>query len=185
MEHEKDKNYTLKLDQFHNTKHDGSLASGTVEDINPKIDLAQTFSVNMNGSLKEVHIDVQLLDRTGTFLFDIRPTNENGVPLETNDWDKVLFHKKIPWDNLLTSVESGYIWIDLGKHGIPVAKGDVLALVLRCDHYARAKFNGNTGNQYAGGRTFTRYMEGTSDNSWLGGFGAQSDWDIGFRTYIK
>ena len=96
MEHEKDSNHTLKLDQFHNTKHDGSLASGMVEDINPKIDLAQTFSVNMNGSLKEVHIDVQLLDRTGTFLFDIRPTNENGVPLETNDWDKVLFHKKIP-----------------------------------------------------------------------------------------
>ncbi|MFX0202009.1 MAG: hypothetical protein ACFFCW_38345 [Candidatus Hodarchaeota archaeon] len=127
---------------------------------------------------------MQVLAHTGTYLFDIRPTREDGVPLETSDWAEVLFHKKIPWEELTTE-ESGYISIDLGKHGIPVSIGDVLALVLRCKHDARANFNGNIGNQYAGGRAFTRYLEGTSDNSWLGGHGAQPDWDIGFRTYIQ
>jgi hypothetical protein len=173
-----------KKDQFHETIHDGTLASGSVRDNDPKIDLAQTFTVGMSGSLSKIKLHVTDTNRTGNYLFDIRPTTANGVPLEDSDWAKVLFHEEIPFNELSTD-RSGYISVKLPKKKIVVTAGDVLAIVLRCNNGAGGSFNGNINNQYIRGRAFTRYLEGTNNNSWLGGFGAQPDWDIGFETYIK
>ncbi len=177
-------NAAMILDQFNTIKFDGSLASATVGTypFGPTIiDIAQTFTVGESGTLHKIGFYAQPTGILGggNFIFDIRPTMK-GVPVED---DNLALVKIIIPVSEFTPDENGYVLFDISSSHLNVSEGAILAAVLQSDT-SYANINGNIYDPYSAGRAYSRYSN-AQDTTWLGGFGAQADWDFGFKTYVN
>jgi hypothetical protein len=111
---------------------------------------------------------------TGNLYFDVRPTID-GIPIE--DDTAVLASGTVPISILPLRPMSVLISFDVASFGVPVAVGDVLAVVLRSDPGTDVGWYGLLGNPYPLGVPFGR--------------GGSSEWqrddflDLGFQTFVE
>lgn len=135
---------------------------------------AQTFTVGTTGTLSRFEVQLFGVGATGSAVFEIWNTT-NGQPVA------------IPGTPLASAtitfsgVNHAFVGADLTP-GIPVAAGDVLAIVLKGGTPQLAYWD-NTADLYPSGSAFTT---ATSDPTgpWIatGGFGGSRDFN--FRTYV-
>lgn len=141
-------------------------------------DLAQTFTVSTGGALCAVEVGIHGATFTGPLQFDIRNTF-GGVPQEANT--PVLVSRTIPYANVVAAIgdgpPGGYFRIDFSDSAIPVAPGQVLAIVLRSSsNQGYGWLGSNYPDGYVGGRAFSRNDTLATWNDFSG--------DLGFRTYV-
>lgn len=93
-------------------------------------DFSQTFTAQINGTIDSISLLIErsTADMPSDLVFDIRRT-VNSVPLE--DDSASLFTKVIPRDQVPTS--AGLFSIDVSAANIPIAPGEIFAIVLRSE----------------------------------------------------
>ncbi len=145
----------------------------------PDIDLAQTFTVGIAGTLTSVETLIRReAPTTADLLFDIR-TTAGGVPTEPDAGVNVLAQLTAPAASIPTT--SGFVSFDVSAFNIAVTPGEVLAIVLQSTGANPAYlWSGTSTDGYGGGATYRRFL--SSDPTWAT-TGAASD--LAFRTFVE
>ncbi|MEM7232106.1 MAG: hypothetical protein AAF517_08030 [Planctomycetota bacterium] len=138
-------------------------------------DKAQTFTVGFSGTLARVDLFVEKGSERDDLIFDIRPTDDAGVPM--NNDELVLASRVISPEEVAAAVD-GVLKIELDDDAFDVEAGDVLAISLRT---GTGFFSWIGGGEYdRGGRFFRRPPIGFPE--WSDDGAGQ---DFGFRTYVS
>jgi len=163
------------LDQIFDAGPNPDLSSGS-------IDMAQTFTVSTTGTLFRIDVDIRRqLDPGYDLLFDIRPVDAGGKPVEDNN--AALLSIRIPAGDV--PMTRSFFSIDLSSRNFPVNAGDVLAIVLRADTtenihpYAWHGASG-AGATYQNGAFYYRHL--SVYPTWTPD---AQEGDMGFKTYVS
>src|SRR5687767_3691112 len=140
---------------------------------------AQTFTVGVSGTLVQIDVAAWLnpLGLDFPLLFDLRPVDGSGVPL--NDPSTALVQRTIPRASVPTNqtpTPDQFVAVNLGL-GVPVTAGDQFAIVLNGATGGSYGVFANSGDGYAGGDYFWNFQTGLWE--------LRSGADFGFRTWIE
>lgn len=139
-----------------------------------KSEQAQTFTVGISGTLSGIDVQIgQGLGFYGDLLIDIRPTL-NGIPVESDAI--TLASAVLPFANAPYPLND-FVHFDLSAFQVPVAAGQVLAIVLRAPAGSYS-WTGSMENAYPGGQVFTRNPD-YGFPVWTSTAGV-----AGFKTYV-
>jgi hypothetical protein len=158
--------HTIVLDQSYLTPPAQEFAVGVSSD------LAQTFTVGVTGALSR--LDFEIAGATSAFIFDIRPTDAFGVPVENDGL--ALVAGVIP--SSAVPAPGALLQIGFGS-ALPVNAGDVLAFSLRGGTRTMRLPDSTLAPDYVGGASFYRPPASTWQPLAALGFG-----DVNFRTYV-
>jgi len=136
--------------------------------------LAQTFTVGIQGILDSVVLDLMYRDEPPTkdITVEIRSTT-NGLP----DWSNQAF-ASVQFDTSVLTPEFTLYSIDFSSFSLPFAVGDQLAIVLTSeeDNSSAASWRQAYDDPYPGGKKYSDYGTGTT---WY-----TKDYDAYFQTYV-
>ena len=131
-------------------------------------DIAQTFTVGMDGRLTRVELRLKQHEGEPTedLVFDLVTTDGTGIPTTTQ-----LAHVVLPPSEIPSTF--GIVTVDLSSFVVSVSVDDVLAIVLSSNvlgSAARYGWDGDLGGSYPRGTAFT--------------FGTENPRDMAFRTFV-
>jgi hypothetical protein len=141
---------------------------------------AQTFTVGVSGYLTRVELLLTNDSGFGFAMLDLRPTL-GGVPVE--DGALALAHALLSVTTNNPSAPTALVAADLSGFSIPVARGDVLALVLQGPE---ANWWGQTNATYDRGELFTRSpsLGMATFIRPVGNSPSELPYDLAFRTWV-